>query len=647
MTSSYDFIDCISFHPGITQRELSNLLSVSERTIRSYVRQANTLLDDFASIDRARGEGYRLVVTDEERYRAWHDAHYSSRTSNLPDSSEERIRYLLVELVRRSDWVTIDSLSETLFVSRKVLSNDLRRVENILEGYGLSLQRRPHYGICVSGSEMNRRLCLAPYVEKGDLEVCEHDGKGTESLSKLVAKSLSARGVSINPDAKEDLILYVAVSIMRMREGHSVSLTDGSVGVSGDLAIAKAANGLARAVESAYGVEMGAEEVSCLAIHLEGRRDSSDYAGDESVAASLGAGGADCPPDHPGAVLVTRENWRTITELLDAVWDAYRFDFRDDLELRVNLARHIVPLTVRLRYGIGLHNPLLADVRRNYPLAYAMGLDALSVLAKRYGVKAPEDEAGYLALAFELALERLRGKPDKKSILIICASGAGSARLLKYRFENEFSTRLSNVSVCALEGLDSMDYESFDYVFSTVQLDRALPVPTFRIPSLLGEEAVRDIGNVLESHDAPSGPSAYFKRDLFLPHLGIEEKGELLHLMCSLMMAACADLPNGFEELVFRREAHGCTAFGGGVAMPHPITAVGTNTIACVGVLDRPIAWDASSSVRVVVLVSVADSHDGRLRDFYGYVGKLLGNQEAISRLVSDQRYETLVALLE
>lgn len=81
--------------------------------------------------------------------------------------------------------------------------------------------------------------------------------------------------------------------------------------------------------------------------------------------------------------------------------------------------------------------------------------------------------------------------------------------------------------------------------------------------------------------------------------------------------------------------------------MPHPITAVGTNTIACVGVLDRPIAWDASSSVRVVVLVSVADSHDGRLRDFYGYVGKLLGNQEAISRLVSDQRYETLVALLE
>lgn len=68
---------------------------------------------------------------------------------------------MLNDLLSRVDWITLDDLSEILYVSRNAISGDLKRVEAQLAKFDLKLERRPHYGIRVSGSEMSRRLCLA------------------------------------------------------------------------------------------------------------------------------------------------------------------------------------------------------------------------------------------------------------------------------------------------------------------------------------------------------------------------------------------------------------------------------------------------------------------------------------------------------
>ena len=69
--------------------------------------------------------------------------------------------YLVGDLLSRTDWITLDDLAQMMFVSRNVISSDLKRATAMLERFGLSLDRRPHYGVRVSGSEMSRRLCLA------------------------------------------------------------------------------------------------------------------------------------------------------------------------------------------------------------------------------------------------------------------------------------------------------------------------------------------------------------------------------------------------------------------------------------------------------------------------------------------------------
>ena len=90
-----------------------------------------------------------------------------------------------------------------------------------------------------------------------------------------------------------------------------------------------------------------------------------------------------------------------------------------------------------------------------------------------------EDEIGYIAVSFALALERQKAKEwAPKNILIVCASGKGSAQLLAYRYQQKFGKNLGRVQTCDVIGLRSVNFSKIDYVFS-----RCLFPFMFRCPS--------------------------------------------------------------------------------------------------------------------------------------------------------------------
>ena len=89
-----------------------------------------------------------------------------------------------------------------------------------------------------------------------------------------------------------------------------------------------------------------------------------------------------------------------------AVNDEFRFDFSSDLELRMNLARHIGPLGYRLEYHMHMDNPMLPDIKTRFPLAYSMAAGTSQVLERHFGSQPSDEELGYIAMAFALALEQ-------------------------------------------------------------------------------------------------------------------------------------------------------------------------------------------------------------------------------------------------
>jgi lichenan operon transcriptional antiterminator len=337
-----DIIQIVQKQPGITQTELAKSLDVSQRTIRSGVRHANEFLGSTAHIVHHRNDGYELIIDDAMAFAAT-GATESFFVDSLPSEPEERVGYLLSNLVQRDDWVTLDDLSAQLFVSRASVSADLRTVEKILSRYGLKIARRPRYGIRVEGSEMARRLCIAGMVLDGATN-SDDILPSLEKVSSCTREALDYTKFKINSDAYHNLVVHVAVSMRRIAAGDVIGVPSEDLNRLKETSAYYAASRIAMNLADNFETEIPEQEVAYLAMHLIGRQFIDDEASEDM------------------GLIISDEIWSVVGTMLAIVRGAFGVDFGGDLELRMNLARHLVPLSVRLKYWMRVQNPLLDEI---------------------------------------------------------------------------------------------------------------------------------------------------------------------------------------------------------------------------------------------------------------------------------------------
>lgn len=630
-TTEIELIAYIDAHPGVTPDALAEHFGVSRRTIRTYVRDANSRFADIACIELRRGRGYELVVVDQTALTTLLERRAHASHPAIPDTREDRVAYLVNDLLTRTGWVTLDDLSAILFISRRTISDDLKQVESVLGQFDLVLEKRPRYGMRVTGTELNRRLCLASMVVSGASGTADPDDIASKikSIARCVSAATDDADFQINSAAYQNLLVHIAVAVTRIECDCYVPLDAvhlEQIRGGREYPIAAA---IARGIERAFNIELPEEEIAYIAIHLQGKKTlQMDDGGQQGI-------------------VISDEVWDVVGEMLDVVWSGFHFDFRGDLELRMNLARHIVPLTVRLRYHMHLVNPLLADIKTRFSLAYSMAVNASAVLETRCGASPSEDEVGYIALAFALALEHHKQDVSKKNILIVCASGAGSAKLLEYRYRQEFGGYVDEIRTCDAAHVRREDLSNIDYVFTTVPLDIDLKIPVRQVSFFLDDRDITNMRGLLAARSdyaLAAEALSYFDERLFIAHAGQLTKDEVISALCD-HIATVRAVPDDFEAQVREREQLAQTAFGNRVAMPHPMEPSTDETFIAVLLLDNPIDWGIRP-VQAIFLVSVAHERDHDLNDFYSVLSRMFLSTSAIDELLGDQRFGTLQGLL-
>lgn len=647
-----ELVDYVSKHPYQTLGEIADHFGAKERTVRSYIQRANDALSNMAHIDYDTSHrGYVLIVTDKGAVDQWMSDVAMLNRSSMPSNSDERVGYLLSDLLFRDEWVTLDELAGVLYVSRTSISNDLKKVEERLADFDLVLERKPHYGIRVKGTEMNRRLCMASIVteyerriEHGKQEDAietvfaalgnvdpESSHEQLQTISECVNDAMGQTGFAINPAAYQNLIVHIAVAIGRIRDGRYVPMELSHLADLKKTDAYSVAADISDKIRDRLGIELPQTEIAYISIHLAGKRSLNEETE---------------PNDN---IVISDEVWGIVSRMLEVVWQAFRFDFRGDLELRMNLARHIVPLSVRMRYNMELKNPLLGSIKTRYPLAYSMSIDSSRVLVEHYGAELSDDELGYIALAFALALERRKSSNPKKKILVVCASGAGTSRLLEYRCRKEFGEWISSIRTSDAFHLDSIDFSDIDYVFSTVHIDRNLPVPVCELRYFLDTSEIEQVRGMLRDSSLKSDGSMarYFSPELFFSHRSFASKTDALDFMLD-RVEEHFDIDGSFREAVWAREAAVATTFGNDVAMPHPIETTENETFGVVMLLDEPVVWDEHGrGVRAVFLMNFSRSGGEDVRRFIESFAEFLIDTDAVQSLIADQRWDTFKALLE
>ena len=612
---------------------LAAKLGVSEKTMRNLIDEWNALFEEHgAQVSSKHGSGYRLTVTNGEEYEAYFQKVFQpGETEKIPSTSAERVEYLLNTLLSRDEYLLIDDLAQQLYISRKTVSAELKQVEEVLKQFQLELERRAGRGIRVKGTEFDWRVCIVNLVLTGQWHEprFQREAAYMQQITDCVFASLDPQKFTASAIAYQSLTVQVGVLVDRLKTGHSVKLDEERCAKARAGSIYVEASAIANRLEKQFACQVPEEERAYIAIQLAGHL-------------SLARAEAENPMTTQN-MEIGQDVWDLVSSMLQTVYDAFLMDLRNDLELRMNLAQHIVPLSVRMRYNTMLQNPILGEIKVQYPLAYAIAQCASTVLNQQYGGQLNEDETGYLALTFALAITRQNTQTEKKNILIVCASGKGGAQLLKYSYQQAFGEYVNQIETCDVKSLQQVDLKNIDYVFTTVPLTQKLPRPVQRVEHFLKPNEIRTVKKIL-LEEQPESLEAYFDQELFFPHIQAENRRQVLDFLTGEVVKR-KGMPADFSKLVWQREKAAQTAYGNLVAMPHPIKAMGEDTFVCVGILDKPIQW-GERSVQVIFLLSIANKKNKHLQNFYEGMVRMLSDRESIQSLTKHQNYDRLLQLL-
>ena len=605
-----------SFH---TSQELANKLGVSEKTIRTRMKELNSILElNGAEVVSKRHLGYQLVITDEQLFL---NLTNQATVQEIPDGIEERQHFLLKKLLEFDEYIKLDDVAEELFVSRQTLAVTVRRVEEILGFYGLSINRKPNYGIKVIGNEFDKRTCIVNnlYVEKNDFEK-------EQWLAQLIISGNQKHKVNMSEISLANFIRYLIVSLNRISQGHTLeSSNDQSKDISS--ATQFIIDNYCESIEEEYNIILDQDERQFLAIHFGSQLSSDSYS------------------QYGPNFVITSKIDELVFKMLTRVYDTFSINFRNNLELRMSLNQHLVPMDIRLRYHIPITNPLLEVIKQQYTYPFTLAMAACTSLSEYYHKDIPEDEVAYIVLIFALATEKRARTIEKKNIVLVCVSGTSSSQLFKFKYKQAFGTYLNDIYDCSVAELDFFDFKGkkIDYIFTTVPLKHKYEVPICEINLFIDTKDILTYQELFESSDS-SNLLNYYSTNLFIPNLKAETREEVIQKMCD-HIARYGLLPAGFYDAVMEREELGQTDFGNLVALPHPYKILTESSFVTVAVLEKPIMWK-NHHVQVVFLLAISSQEDSYLERFYEKTSSLFFDERAIQTLIKQPRFETLLNIL-
>lgn len=621
----------------LTSQTLAEVLDVSSRTVRDDIKELDqTLTDQGATITSTRGKGYTLTIEDDQSFRQFLKTHVYEQYTNDFSQPDQRVAYLIERFLLAESHIKMDELMDEMHVSRSTIQSDLRQVKEQLNSYTLTLQHKPNYGMKLIGSEVKRRFALSQFifdqrdvretmVWKRQLTDLTHvTEQQIQSLWALLIDTTKRHHISLSDIALNNLFIHIAIAYKRIKDGHEIDFLQHDLTDIQSEREYTVAQEVVKKSERILNITFPETEVCYIAIHLLGTKIVTQRHQTE----------ADLKQWLPANIVKVTE------KMLQTIEDKLSLSIQHDRELILGLGLHLKPAMNRFKYGMNVRNPMLEDIKASYPLAFEAGIIAGVVLEETLDVSIDENEVGYLALHIGAAIERQKLKHKPLSCFIVCASGLGSAQLIKYKLQSMFGSKINILGTTEFYKIDQLPFDTIDLIISSVPIQQDLPVPVIEVNAILTEQDIHQV-------------ETYFKADYkeLLPY--IDQQAIFLKQTLSTKEAALQflynqlkgplQLPNDYLIHVFERENIAPTAYGNLIAIPHPITAQTKETHVSMMTLDKPIEW-GDKKVQFIILLNVSKDSQEDLQALYSFITKLVENKKHIQRLI---QIDTLPAFID
>ena len=164
------------------------------------------------------------------------------------------------------------------------------------------------------------------------------------------------------------------------------------------------------------------------------------------------------------AMEISEEVAELVVKILNRL--AYDMNFHiSPTDLLDDFVYHINFMLNRLKYRFYIRNYALTEIREKYPLAYKMAELSKKVIEEQTNLVVVDDELGFLASYFSLFLEEQHHKNEKQTkVGIVCAQGVIAGKLIEVRLRKMLPVQ---TEFELLSEKEARKREDFDLMIST------------------------------------------------------------------------------------------------------------------------------------------------------------------------------------
>lgn len=486
---------------AISVKSLAEQVGVSKRTVQRELESMDYYLKSYAvSFQSKTGVGVWLEGNEAERNRLLMDV--AKGQSYDAANREERRKRLILEILKEKGLKKLFYYSSQFGVSEATISTDLESIEGWLNRYDLTISRRPGRGTSIQGSEENYRRAICAFInENMDTRMVREayeESTGSDARYETLKKS------NIGEILNDDIMRRVMDCITGMNNERVLTLTENSyVGLVIHISIAinrilkhevieadtrwqknlsededyRLAEAIVRELEEEFEIQIPEVEISYICLHIKGsKHEKIQWDG------------------NTGPELESQEMQQMVNEMIDAFDSEAGYLLKQDDTFIQGLLAHLQPTLVRLLHGMQIQNPVLDDIKKNYPDYYERSKSVAKVLEKRIGREVPEEEIGFLTVHFGAAMVRMENRNErirKVHVGVICSSGIGISRLMASKLERVFESKIQIVTY-GKNDVTPYAVGKMDFFVSSIPIE-PLEVPVISVSPLLDEKDMDEI----------------------------------------------------------------------------------------------------------------------------------------------------------
>jgi mannitol operon transcriptional antiterminator len=462
--------------------ELAKLLHITPRQVNYSMKGVKVWLKQYGKdLNVLPGVGFAVDLTAEQLHQLAQKINIHSDVQIILSVSQ-RQQLLALFLLTQTEPCILAQLEQISHVSRMTVLKDLDEIDNWLQSQKISLIRKPHFGIQVSGAEHDCQQALAellwgetpfsldPITEithseglrfnlQGDARLLALVGNINHYLSglpmrraiSLVAKAEEQLGGRFTDDAVLHLALIFAIMASRIQSGNHLNIDD-------------------KLLTSLQATKMW--QIASYVAGKLGRETSSIWRSGDVAGLAMEMMAAPRNDAFPGE-LERESDFSVLSERLMAhISQSFGISkIRHDHTLQNGLLNNIVPACFRERFKlwfpVALNN---ASLPEKYEKEHAVAGEVAELVHEFTGVTLPQSEINNLVVLLRAAFIRNRSYRFDR-VIIICPSGMATAQLLVARLHARFPN-LSNLEVISLRDLTPTLISSSDLILTTIPLPR-------------------------------------------------------------------------------------------------------------------------------------------------------------------------------